>query len=91
MRRDPEGFLQFGTVPSPSPAQSALTKEMQARYKAFLQSGNPNTAGYATWTPSTTSNVHALQLGGAGEAPAGACDPSFWGAAVPYDYQIFSI
>lgn len=64
---------------------------MQARYKAFLTTGNPNTAGYATWAPATSSDVHALQLGGSGEATVGACDPSFWGDAVQYDYQYYGI
>jgi hypothetical protein len=64
---------------------------MQKRYKAFLSNGNPNAAGLATWSPATTSDVHALQLGGSGEAPVGACDPSFWGQAVPYDYQVYGI
>jgi carboxylesterase type B len=87
--------IVFGTVPSPTPAQAALTKEMQARYKAFLTTGSPNAAGLSPWTAATTTNVHAHQLGGtptpSGEVPAGACDPAFWGAAVDYDYQVFGI
>ncbi|KAJ7633008.1 alpha/beta-hydrolase [Roridomyces roridus] len=88
--------IVFGTVPNPSAAQGGLTIEMQARYKAFLATGSPNAAGYSTWTPATTSDVHAHQLGGSssapsGEIPAGACDPSFWGAQVQYDYQVFGI
>lgn len=83
--------LQFGTVPSPNSQQSALVKEMQARYKAFLNTGNPNAAGFATWNTATTGNVHTLTLGGSGEVAAGGCDPSFFGDAVPYDYQTFDI
>ncbi|CAK5277275.1 unnamed protein product [Mycena citricolor] len=87
--------IVFGTVPSPSPAQAALTAEMQARYKAFLNTGSPNVKGLMPWTAATTGNVHAHQLGGlpspSGEIAPGACDPAFWGAAVPYDYQVFGI
>ncbi|KAF7337962.1 Carboxylic ester hydrolase [Mycena venus] len=87
--------IVFGTVPNPTPAQAALTTEMQARYKAFLTTGNPNVAGLSPWTAATTTDVHAHQLGGtptpSGEVPVGACDPSFWGAAVDYDYQVFGI
>ncbi|KAJ7461542.1 alpha/beta-hydrolase [Mycena latifolia] len=87
--------IVFGTVPSPTAAQAALTKEMQARYKAFLTTGSPNVAGLSVWSAATTSSVHAHQLGGtpspSGEVPPGACDPSFWGAAVDYDYQVYGI
>ncbi|KAJ7685589.1 alpha/beta-hydrolase [Mycena polygramma] len=87
--------IVFGTVPNPSAAQAALTTEMQARYKAFLTTGTPNAAGLSPWTAATTTDVHAHQLGGtpspSGEVPVGACDPSFWGAAVQYDYQVFGI
>jgi hypothetical protein len=82
---------QFGTVPNPSPAQASLTAQMQKRYKAFLSTDNPNVAGVPKWTPATTTNVNAILLGGNGQAPIGACDPSFWGAAVQYDYQVFGI
>lgn len=64
---------------------------MQARYKSFLTTGNPNVAGHATWNLATSTNVHALTLGGSGEFPNGGCDPSFFGAAVQYDYQKFDI
>ncbi|EIN07109.1 alpha/beta-hydrolase [Punctularia strigosozonata HHB-11173 SS5] len=83
--------IVFGTVPSPTSAQSALIKEMQARYKAFLNNGNPNVSGYETWTAAGTSDVHAKNLGATGEAEVGNCDPSYWGEAVQYDYQVFGI
>ncbi|KAJ7670877.1 alpha/beta-hydrolase [Mycena polygramma] len=87
--------IVFGTVPNPTAAQAALTTEMQARYKAFLTTGTPNVAGLSPWTEATTTGVHAHQLGGTpspnGEVPVGACEPSFWGAAVQYDYQVFGI
>nr|GAT51241.1 predicted protein [Mycena chlorophos] len=88
-------YIVFGTTPSPTPAQSALTTEIQARYKAFLTSGVPNANGYMTWALATSSSVNAHQLGGApspsGEIAPGACDPSFWGNAVHYDYQVYGI
>ncbi|KIK67452.1 hypothetical protein GYMLUDRAFT_37580 [Collybiopsis luxurians FD-317 M1] len=83
--------IVFGTVPNPTPAQSALIKEVQTRYKAFMLTGSPNVPAYPPWTKATSSDVHALNLGGSGEVSAGPCDPSFWGAAVPYDYQVYNI
>ncbi|KAH7911429.1 Alpha/Beta hydrolase protein [Hygrophoropsis aurantiaca] len=85
--------IVFGTVPSPDSAQSALITEMQARYKSFLYTGNPNPSGssYATWEAAGTSDVNAILLGSSGEATVGACTPSFWGASVPYDYQVYDI
>lgn len=64
---------------------------MQARYKSFLNNGNPNANGFASWNAATTSNVHALTLGGSGEVAPGGCDPSFFGSQIPYDYQVFDI
>ncbi|ETW86173.1 Carboxylesterase [Heterobasidion irregulare TC 32-1] len=85
--------IVFGTVQSPTSAQSALISEMQARYSAFLHTGNPNPSGSSltTWSPATTSNISALLFGGEGAASEGACDPRFWGSQVPYDYQVFGI
>ncbi|RDB21195.1 cAMP-regulated D2 protein [Hypsizygus marmoreus] len=83
--------IVFGTVSNPTAAQSALVTEMQKRYKAFLTNGNPNVAGLPNWSAATSSNVHALKLGGSGEATVGACDPSFWGQGVEYDYQVYGI
>ncbi|KAF7295534.1 Carboxylic ester hydrolase [Mycena indigotica] len=88
-------YIVFGTTPSPTAAQTALTTEIQARYKAFLTTGAPNAPGLSPWPLATTSSVHPHQLGGAptpsGEVPVGACDPAFWGQAVGYDYQVYGI
>jgi len=83
--------IVFGTVPNPTPQQSSLTKEMQARYKAFLYNGDPNTRGVPSWPAATSHNTNAILLGSPGIAPLTACEPSFWGKAVPYDYQIYNI
>ncbi|KAH7923532.1 alpha/beta-hydrolase [Leucogyrophana mollusca] len=85
--------IVFGTVPSPDSAQSALITEMQARYKSFLYTGNPNPSGssYANWQAAGTSDVNAILLGSSGEATVGACTPSFWGDSVQYDYQVYDI
>jgi len=84
-------FIVFGTTPSPTSAQTALTSEIQARYGSFLKTSNPNPSGSSltVWNPSGAT-VNALQLGGSGAAPIGACTPSSWGADVPYDYQLFN-
>ncbi|KAG2147259.1 Carboxylesterase [Suillus cothurnatus] len=85
--------IVFGTAPNPDSAQSALITEMQARYKSFLYSGNPNPddSSYADWQAAGTSDVNAIMLGSTGKAPIGACSPSFWGQSVAYDYQVFDI
>ncbi|KAH9950203.1 alpha/beta-hydrolase [Amylocystis lapponica] len=83
--------IVFGTVPSPTAAQAALVTEMQARYSAFLHSGDPNAAGYPTWVPTSGSNVTALQFGSAGEYAAGACTVDYWGDYIEYDYQVYDI
>ncbi|KAJ7051502.1 alpha beta-hydrolase [Mycena amicta] len=87
--------LVFGTTPSPSPAQHILTTEIQARYRAFLETDNPNPSlplpAMEQWLPATASNINALALGGNTTVDVGACDPAFWGAAVQYDYQFYGI
>ena len=88
--------IVFGTVSSPSNAQRALTREMQARYRAFLNTGNPNPSGPAgvgirNWQPVSGNDVKPILLGGEGNAPIGTCSPDFWGTAVLYDYQVFGL
>ncbi|KAI0822822.1 alpha/beta-hydrolase [Trametes gibbosa] len=81
----------FGTVPSPTAAQSALIKEMQARYSSFLHTGNPNANGFTQWQVAGTDNVNAINLGAAGMATVGACNTSYWGNFVQFDYQVFNL
>ncbi|KAF8844425.1 alpha beta-hydrolase [Paxillus ammoniavirescens] len=85
--------IVFGTAPNPTSAQSALITEIQARYKSFLYTGNPNPcdSSYANWQAAGTSNVNAILLGSSGLAPVGACTPTFWGQSVQYDYQVYDI
>ncbi len=84
--------MQFGTVLNPTLAQSSLINEVQARYKSFLLSGDPNPFGIPEWSPATTGNFSARNLGSPGTAAIDACNTQFWGTApVPYDYQIFGI
>jgi hypothetical protein len=68
---------------------------MQARYKMFMLTGNPNLPGLGVWKAATTTNVYAKELGvkttSTGLDPVAACTPSFWGAAALYDYQVFDI
>ncbi|KAJ7622603.1 alpha/beta-hydrolase [Mycena polygramma] len=88
-------FIVFGTTPNPTSAQAALTTEMQARYRMFLTTGNPNAPGLEPWQPATSTNVSAKELGtkttSDGLDPIGACTPSFWGQTALYDYQVFDI
>ncbi|TFK54644.1 alpha/beta-hydrolase [Heliocybe sulcata] len=85
--------IVFGTAPSPDGEQAALIGEMQARYGAFFRTGDPNPAGkgLAEWQAGGGSDVNAILLGGSGLAPVGACDPSYWGEEVQYDYQVYGI
>ncbi|KAH7889529.1 Alpha/Beta hydrolase protein [Phlebopus sp. FC_14] len=85
--------IVFGTAPNPDSAQAALITEMQARYKSFLYTGNPNPAGstYANWQAAGTSDVNAILLGSPDEASIGACTTTYWGQTVPYDYQVYGI
>lgn len=64
---------------------------MQARFSAFIRTGNPNTGSLPSWQAAGTSNVNAVQLGTSGLAAVGGCDPSLWGAAVPFDYQTLGL
>jgi hypothetical protein len=91
---------QFGTVSNPTSAQSSLISEVQARYKSFMLTGDPNPlgalgalgVGLPHWSPATTGNFSAQNLGSPGTAAIGACNTQFWGtSSVPYDYQIFGI
>ncbi|TFK30055.1 crystal protein [Coprinopsis marcescibilis] len=81
--------IVFGTVPNPTPAQSALITQMQQWYKSFLQNNSPNAPGLPNWPAATSSDPRAIVLGGTGSPSAGACDPAFWGAQAEYDYQFF--
>ncbi|KAI0372978.1 alpha/beta-hydrolase [Pilatotrama ljubarskyi] len=81
----------FGTVPNPTAAQSALIKEMQARYSNFLHNGDPNASGFASWNVAGTDNVNAINLGAPGMATVGACNTSYWGSFVQFDYQVFNL
>ena len=90
--------MQFGNVKNPSPAQSSLTREVQARYKSFLLTGNPNPSAslfspsFPLWSPATTGNFAAQNLGTQGTTAIGGCNTQFWGTtAVPYDYQVYGM
>ncbi|KAH9180297.1 alpha/beta-hydrolase [Lactarius sanguifluus] len=79
-------------------AQSSLIREVQARYKSFLLTGNPNPSASSSrtslpqWSPATTGNFSAQNLGARGTTAIGACNTQFWGTvSVPYDYQVFGI
>ncbi|KAF9792839.1 alpha/beta-hydrolase [Thelephora terrestris] len=83
--------IVFGTASNPNTQQTQLIQEMQARYKSFLNTGNPNVPGLAQWNTATSSSTNAILLGGSGPAPVDACTPNFWGGAVSYDYQVYGL
>ncbi|KAF8735714.1 hypothetical protein AX14_001579 [Amanita brunnescens Koide BX004] len=82
-------MIVFGTVSKPTPAQRSLISEVQKRYKAFIHGGNPHVQGLATWTAVDSSSIIAHNLGGSEHIPVGACEPTFWGEKIPYDYQVY--
>jgi len=82
--------IVFGTTISPTAAQTALTAQVQARWAAFIKTGNPNTSGFGNWNQVThNGSVPVLNLGGTSPIPLGGCDPSLWGSTIEYDYQIY--
>ncbi|KAG8805373.1 hypothetical protein FRC19_007922, partial [Serendipita sp. 401] len=82
--------IVFGTLTSPTAAQTALTTQIQARWGAFLRYGNPNTDGYQNWPQlSRDGTVPVQNLGGTSSIPLGACDPSVWGSQIQYEYQVY--
>ncbi|KAG9048678.1 hypothetical protein FS842_000341 [Serendipita sp. 407] len=82
--------IVFGTLTSPTTAQTALTTQIQARWGAFLRYGNPNTDGYQNWPQlSRDGTVPVQNLGGTSSIPLGACDPSVWGSQIQYEYQVY--
>ncbi|KIY66315.1 alpha/beta-hydrolase [Cylindrobasidium torrendii FP15055 ss-10] len=83
--------IVFGTVNNPSDAQEALIIEVQSRYKAFLHDGTPNAGGQRNWEEVRGDDVNVLNFGGDAEVEIGACDVSFWGEDVAYDYQLFKL
>jgi len=79
----------FGTTPSPNSAQAALARELQSRYQQWVFNGAPG----GDWRGVQGDDVGARILGGpadGGVVQAGACDASFWGEAVDFDYQVYS-
>lgn len=82
-------MFQFGTTENPTQEQKHLTEEVQKRYKAFAEGGDPNADGLESWAASDADNIQALNLGGDDSIDAGGCIPGFWGAAVQYDYQVY--
>lgn len=82
-------MIVFGTMSNPSPVQSALSTEVQKRYKAFILTGQPNAQGLDTWSATSASTVIAFNLGSSGHIAVGACQTSFWGQSVLFDYQVF--
>ncbi|THV07811.1 alpha beta-hydrolase [Dendrothele bispora CBS 962.96] len=86
--------MVFGTVDNPSDEQKAVILEMQARYKMFLLTGNPNVPAFESWQEveaKVDGDVRAKKLGGQGLVDVGSCSPDFWGEEVQYDYQVFGI
>jgi carboxylesterase type B len=84
-------YILFGTTPSPTPDQTTLTSEIQARWAKFIRdlTPNPTSGGYAAWNQASSSSLNTLKLGGSGAPDLGACDPTFWGGSVQYDYQLY--
>jgi carboxylesterase type B len=82
--------IVFGTTTSPTAAQTALTAQVQARWGAFIKTGNPNTSGFGNWAQvPANGSIPVLNLGGTDPIPLGGCVPSEWGGSIPFDYQLY--
>jgi carboxylesterase type B len=83
--------IVFGTTTSPTAAQTALTAQVQARWAAFIKTGNPNTSGFSGWSRVTQDgSIPVMNLGGTDPIPLGGCGPSGWGSSIQFDYQIYN-
>ncbi|KAJ8456979.1 hypothetical protein ONZ45_g18502 [Pleurotus djamor] len=79
--------IVFGTVSNPTSAQAALTSEIQARYKSFMNSGNPNAAGHSTWSAASSSTLNPKNLGGSSAVAIGAyVDIDIFPTSLPPNY-----
>lgn len=83
--------IVFGTATSPTAAQTALTAQVQARWGAFIKTGNPNASGFVGWNQvPQNGSIPVMNLGGTDPIPLGGCIPSEWGGLIPFDYQIYN-
>lgn len=90
-------YLMFGTYPAKATsAVVAASKELRARWGAFVRGGSPNVSGYPKWsTTKSVTELNLLQLGVnsdgsstiAGQQRLQAC--SVWGNTVQYDWQMY--
>ncbi|KAH8921883.1 alpha/beta-hydrolase [Atractiella rhizophila] len=90
-----------GPVYASTTAQQKVAAEIPKRWISFIKSGNPNTAGSATWNPAvSSSNLNLLLVGGATASGtsevvqtfrADTCQPNYWGSTgIPFDSQIYT-
>ncbi|PWN19047.1 alpha/beta-hydrolase [Microstroma glucosiphilum] len=90
-------YLVFGTYPADATsAVVAASKELRARWGAFVRGGTPNADGYPMWsTTKSVTELNVLQLGAKSDGASGiasqqrlqAC--SVWGSTVQYDWQMY--
>ncbi|KZV92673.1 alpha/beta-hydrolase [Exidia glandulosa HHB12029] len=93
--------IVFGTARNPSAAQKQLIADTQARFAAFVRTGNPNLVGQASrsqpaWLKAKSSDssisTSVQPLGGSGPVDLGACVSTFWGSPIAqFDYQIHGL
>jgi carboxylesterase type B len=90
-------YLMFGTYPAKATsAVVAASKELRARWGAFVRGGSPNASEYPKWsTTKSATELNLLQLGVNSDGSSSiasqqrlqAC--SVWGSTVQYDWQMY--
>jgi carboxylesterase type B len=85
--------LVFGTCPSPTSQQKAVSNEMIGRWTAFANNGNPNIPGKVQWNKvSSATRLNALRFSANSVINqtlyADLCGPIF-GNTVEYNFQLY--
>lgn len=96
--------LVFADPSQVDESKRAVVQEVQARWVAFMRSGNPNTANYAAWQTVSTSSqsAHVLRLGSADASGAASTLDTIslqanqyagcgqvWGSTAKFDWQLY--
>ncbi|PWN27290.1 alpha/beta-hydrolase [Jaminaea rosea] len=92
-------YLIFGTTPGNADAATkATSKELRARYGAFVRGGNPNSGNYVKWGPVAGDDNLNVLYAGSGADGSSSVSPTqrkdhcqgVWGKTVKFDWQIYS-
>lgn len=90
-------YLIFGTYPAnATSAAVAASKELRARWGAFVRGGSPNANAYPKWsTTRSVTELNLLQVGVNSDGTSGIASQQMlqactvWGSTVRYDWQMY--